>query len=237
MGKHHFPKFFKNRPLSVPDTELYILQGQSLHPGNVFLRRHHRHQGRQKLRHMMPGLFGHPVAVPGGSCGRIGNSSGGHKHRVPRNPGAVLQHKARSPHAFLRLLKPQGLHTGFQMNLHPQLPHPVLHGQDDVRGVIGLGKHPAAPLHLRSHAQLFKEIDHVVIGIAVNGAVKKPGIGQNRVEKLLRLTGVGEIAPALPGDKKLLSQLLILFENVHLHALSGRVHRRQHAGCPASDNQ
>ena len=237
MGKHHFSKFFKDCPFSVPDTELHILQGEPLHPGNVFLRRHHGHQGGQKLRHMMPGLFGHPVSVPGGSGGRIGNPSGGLQHRVPRNPGAVLQHKARGPHSSLRLLKPYILHPGPQMDLHSQAPHLPFHSQNNIRGVIGPGKHPAAPLHLRPHAQLLKEINHIVIGIAVNGAVKKPGIGQHRVEKLLRLTGVGEIAPALAGDKKLFPQFFILFENVYLHALSCRVHCRQHTGCSASDNQ
>ena len=130
MGKQHFPKFLPDDLLPVIHRHLHIFQRQSLELFYVLFRAGEGHQGRGKLRHRMARCFCKPVAVPGGTGGRVGQASCGHDH----SPGfdhfpAFFQGHAQTP----AILADHLFHSLIIADGHSQPLHPPFQGRDHIR--------------------------------------------------------------------------------------------------------
>ena len=83
MGEEHLPLLLEDHLfLLVLQGEGDVLQGQSLHFGAGLPILHQGDQGCPRGDHLMPGLLGQAVAVPGGTGAHVGHAAGGHNDPV-----------------------------------------------------------------------------------------------------------------------------------------------------------
>ena len=101
-------------------------------------------------------------------------------------------------------------------------------GVNDVGGLVGDGEHPVAPLHLQFHAQLCKEALHLRRRRLIHGAVKEFSISGCCSQHFLRRTVVGDVAPPLPRNVQLPSQLGVALHQADVRAQAGGGDGRHH---------